>query len=131
MTEKTEALILAQRLLDEPNVDPDDDLRMLSRQLVRKAEVVDRLQKRLMELEDGTLEMIHANRDTILSMHETAIARIRKLLDVGLAAQPRQQNNDGILEKKCVIALKVITALNVFHPMHGESWPGWPEGSDQ
>lgn len=27
MTEREEAVILAQRLLDEPNADPDDDLR--------------------------------------------------------------------------------------------------------
>jgi hypothetical protein len=35
MSELDEALALANRLLDEPMVDPDDDLRMLSRQLER------------------------------------------------------------------------------------------------
>jgi len=34
-TEKQEVLILADKLLDEPNADPDDDLRMLARQLIR------------------------------------------------------------------------------------------------
>jgi hypothetical protein len=35
MTEKEQAIKLAERLLDEPNADPDDDLRVLSRQLLR------------------------------------------------------------------------------------------------
>lgn len=38
MSELDEALALADRLLDEPMADPDDDLRMLSRQLRRQYE---------------------------------------------------------------------------------------------
>ena len=34
-TELEDTIELANRLLDEPNCDPDDDLRMLSRQLLR------------------------------------------------------------------------------------------------
>jgi hypothetical protein len=34
-SEFDDAIKLAQRLLDEPNCDPDDDLRLLSRQLLR------------------------------------------------------------------------------------------------
>jgi hypothetical protein len=34
-SEKQRAIALADRLLDEPNADPDDDLRVLSRQLLR------------------------------------------------------------------------------------------------
>ena len=130
MIERTEALALAERLLDEPNADPDDDLRILSRQLLRRQETVERLQNKLAELQDGTLDMIHANRDTILRIHEEAIARIHKLLEGGLAVQCHQHNAEGVLEGKATIALKVIEAANVFHPMHGESWPGWPEGSE-
>jgi hypothetical protein len=36
--ERTHAIALANRLLDEPNCDPDDDLRVLSRQLLRAVE---------------------------------------------------------------------------------------------
>lgn len=36
--ETPRALLLAERLLDEPNVDPDDDLRVLSRQLIRQTD---------------------------------------------------------------------------------------------
>jgi hypothetical protein len=39
--ERTQALALANRLLDEPNVDPDDDLRMLSRWLIRRHETAE------------------------------------------------------------------------------------------
>lgn len=38
---------LANRLLDEPNCDPDDDLRMLSRQLIRRHEEISRLREAL------------------------------------------------------------------------------------
>lgn len=38
MSEREEALALANRLLDVPNADPDDDLRVLSRALVRSEE---------------------------------------------------------------------------------------------
>ena len=40
MAEFEEAFDLANRLLDEPNTDPDDDLRMLARQFLRGCEVV-------------------------------------------------------------------------------------------
>ena len=38
MSEWDDALALADRLLDEPNADPDDDLRMLARHLLRSEE---------------------------------------------------------------------------------------------
>lgn len=40
--ERTQAIELANRLLDEPNCDPDDDLRMLSRHLLRCCEEIDK-----------------------------------------------------------------------------------------
>lgn len=45
--ERSQALALANRLLDEPMADPDDALRMLSRQLIRRHEEIDRLRKAL------------------------------------------------------------------------------------
>ena len=41
-TEYEKAVVLANRLLDEPYSDPDDDLRMLSRQFLRQIERTDR-----------------------------------------------------------------------------------------
>jgi hypothetical protein len=38
MDERAQAIALAHRLLDEPNCDPDDDLRILARQLLRARE---------------------------------------------------------------------------------------------
>lgn len=38
MSEIEEALVLANRILDRPNADPDDDLAVLSRQLIRVTE---------------------------------------------------------------------------------------------
>jgi hypothetical protein len=47
MTEREEAVRLAHKLLDEPWADPDDRLRLLSRQLLRSVEEADRLRKDL------------------------------------------------------------------------------------
>lgn len=38
MDERAQAIALANQLLDKPNCDPDDDLRMLARQLLRATE---------------------------------------------------------------------------------------------
>jgi hypothetical protein len=38
--ERADAIRLANKLLDDPHCDPDDDLRMLSRQLLRREEFV-------------------------------------------------------------------------------------------
>jgi hypothetical protein len=40
MNEREEAKVLANKLLDEPNADPDDDLRVFSRQLLRTHEAL-------------------------------------------------------------------------------------------
>lgn len=51
-----DALELANRLLGEPNADPDDDLRMLSRQLTRQFESHQRY-KRALQQANGFLIM--------------------------------------------------------------------------
>lgn len=114
MSERADADRLAERLLNEPNADPDDDLRILARQLLRRREVIERLEKRLAKMSDDTLDLINANRDAILRIAEEGLRRVRKLLDSDDAAAKR-------------LAIKTIEAVNTFHPMHGESWGGWPE----
>src|SRR5437870_182814 len=78
MGERADTDKLAERLLDEPNADPDDDLRMLSRQLLRRREKIERLEKRLAEISDNTLDLINANRDTILQIHEQGLQKLKK-----------------------------------------------------
>lgn len=58
-------------------------------------------------------DLIQANRDQMLRMHEEAVRRVRRRLEA--------KDIDG--------ALAVLMALNLYHPMHCESWPGWPEAS--
>ncbi len=128
MSEKSDALKLAERLLDEPYCDPDDDLRVLSRQLLRRQEVVERVEKRLAETMDPTRDLIEANRDTILNFHEEAIRRIRKCL-TNVMAGPVAADSEAT-RTQCRLALQVIVSLNLFHPMHGESWCGWPQETD-
>lgn len=43
--EETQTVMLANKLLDSPYADPDDDLRTLSRQLLRRHEELARLQR--------------------------------------------------------------------------------------
>jgi hypothetical protein len=118
MSERTEADKLARRLLDETGVDPDDELRMLSRQLLRRGEVVDRLQNHLGEIQDGTRDLINANRDMILEIHQEGFRLIKNQLS----------QISGNADRVRLIE-KIFHAIDSFHPMHGESWVGWPEGS--
>ncbi len=132
MGERADADRLAERLLDEPYADPDDDLRMLSRQLLRRREVIERLEKRLGELlMDGTADLIHANRDIILRITEEGLRRVRKECEY-LAGSLEQSDSPPPIVVKDLrdhgrLALRIIEAVHQFHPMHGESWCGWPE----
>ena len=116
MSERTYADRLAERLLNKPNNDndSDDELRLLARQLLRRGEVIKRLEKRLVEMSDGTDEVKRANRDSILRITEEGLMRVRRLLD-----------SDDANAKR--LAIKTIEAVNAFHSMHSESWGGWPE----
>lgn len=58
-------------------------------------------------------DMIAANQRAIMDAHHEAIRRIRTAC------------NRGDLP----MVGRILDALNTFHPMHGESWRGWPEGS--
>ncbi len=119
MTELQESIALANKILDRTNADPDDDLAMLSRQFLRSRESIKRMEKQLKEVDwDGQAQedLIHANRDTILDIHKEALRRIKSLI----AYLP----NEG----KLVLIAEIIKAVNTFHPMHAESWKGFPEG---
>lgn len=45
MSENDEATVIANRVLDRPSADPDDDLAILARQLLRAREEIARLAK--------------------------------------------------------------------------------------
>lgn len=119
MNELQAALMLAEKLLDEPNCDPDDELRMLSRQLLRHQEKVERLEKHLGMNELGGL--IGANRDAILQKHEEAFMLIQNRIKA-LGDLP----NNADIRMALMYIVKVQKAMALFHPMHGESWKGWP-----
>lgn len=77
--EKQYALTLAERLLDEPNADWDDDLRLLSRQLLR-------LDDRVLEIKDEILTdvisgilMMHAPNQCCADFANAILANIRGL----------------------------------------------------
>lgn len=119
MSERSDCDRLADKLLDEPNADPDDDLRMLSRQLLRRREVIERLEKRLVEMSDNTLDLVHANRDSMLRIAEEALRRI------SVVVKKARDGTTGVCDYQFIY--RILEAANTFHPMHGESWKGWPE----
>lgn len=90
MTEREETIALANRVLDRVNADPDDDLAMLSRQLLRALECNGDLMKACEEkqdiincdkqlLSDAIRDAVEANR---------LLAAVRKVRD-GYADQAR------------------------------------------
>lgn len=115
MSERQDAIRLAEKILERPCADPDDDLAMLGRQLLRYVEAVDKLKKELTY--DPGLDLVHANRDEILRKHEEAALLIRVV-----TARPLQD-----AESKLVDIHAILDALSLFHPMHTESWKGWPK----
>lgn len=133
MPERKDAIRLAKQLLDEANADPDDDLRMLSRQLLRHVEVVEQLKKDLTDSYDPTGDLIAANRDEILRKHEEAARRVRKQCEYvwGTLSQTQGAIPPIVLHDvrdHARLALDILQALNLFHPM-ADDWCGWPEGS--
>jgi hypothetical protein len=67
---------------------------------------------------DPYADLIEANRDAMLKIHEEAVKRIGKVLIGG---------GDRHDAEKLIYIGKVLHALSVFHQMHCETWKGWPE----
>lgn len=99
MTELEEALVLADKVLDRPNADPDDDLAILARHLLRAHEQnraryamgfndgmeehrarIGRINAWLEEVREKYLELLLAvgNKWPEESRHETALRYIRQ-----------------------------------------------------
>lgn len=111
-TERQTAIALAHRTLTNPIADPDDDMMILSRQLLRAQETLDRL-KLERDHYDPMRDVIDSNRDALLRKNEEAVYLIRQALDI--------HNNPRLY------IVTVLDALSLFHPMHPESWAGFPE----
>lgn len=116
ITERQEAILLANKILERPNADPDDDLALLSRQFLREVE-------KSLESYDPMKDLIHSNRDEVLKKHEEAICLIRQCMDVDYSSLI-------VMENRCRRVISILNALSTFHPMHGESWKGFPKEGD-
>jgi uncharacterized protein HemY len=60
---------------------------------------------------DPYADMISANQEAIVRTLREALRRVRAALDAG----------------DVPLARRVIDAATAYHPMHPESWGGWPE----
>jgi hypothetical protein len=74
--ERDQAIVLANRLLDEVCCDPDDDLRVLSRQLLRRIEEVEHLTKE----RDDFAERLH-NEFAVSIARGQEIGRLNALIN--------------------------------------------------
>src|SRR4051812_37924271 len=113
MNELKSALKLARRILDLPPDGSSDSLALLARQLVRQHKVNRELHEALAAAQDPTGDLVQANRDVILEIHQEALRRIKYCL---------QNDKSGLIPL-------IVDAARSFHPMHPEGW-SWPEGSD-
>jgi hypothetical protein len=88
-SERTRAIGLANALLDRTSADPDDDLAVLSRQLLRATERADKAEVRVARLEEA-LELIAA---TLPDDHGwlTTVARAAR----AALAEPAEPKDDG------------------------------------
>jgi hypothetical protein len=60
---------------------------------------------------DPYADLVAANQGAIIRVLREALRRVRAALDAG----------------DVPLARRVIDAATAYHPMHGESWAGWPE----
>lgn len=59
---------------------------------------------------DPYADLITANQDQVVKMYGETLRRVRTALEKG----------------NVPLAIAVIEAMNKYHPMHEESWCGWP-----
>ena len=117
MSDRIDAIKFAKRILEQsahPDSDqahPSEHIIKLSTEFLKAIKTIDQMHKTLQAVDwegQATLDLINANRDEILKKHEEAITLIRKW---------------RIYPDKIEV---ILNALNMFHPMHTESWCGWP-----
>lgn len=73
-----QALYAADKALDEPNVDPDDDLRTISRQFIRMTERYEHLEKQIDKLATFIMENIPGEPSESEGAVDTAIRLLSK-----------------------------------------------------
>lgn len=93
----------------------------VGRKIASLEKAVDDLQHDLESRLDPTLDMINANRDSILRIYEKGLRKIQKELCGRNFDDPRNE-----LWTRMDHIEKILHAINSFHPMH-EDWIGWPE----
>jgi hypothetical protein len=76
---------------------------------------------------DPGADLIHANRDAILEIHQDALRRIQRVVNTIEAVEAGFTTTEAHVNAR--LLRKIVDAAWSFHPMHAESWSGFPEGS--
>lgn len=104
--ERSQALALANRLLDEPNCDPDDDLRVLSRWLTRRHETAENHRQTLI----GISQMDPATEaDRMLLWAKDALSGYVETNEVSMKKMQDERN-----EMRALL-LKAVEIIRVWH----------------
>lgn len=74
---------------------------------------------KLVSMLDPTADLINANRDIILEKHEEAIQLIANIT--------KPVGSSAFSYNLATRINSILKALGNFHPMHEESWEGWPK----
>ena len=77
MDERENAIKVAHAVLDQPWRDPDDDISVLARQLLRANEAVDALNAKLSDLYEGRSVIIPSSRDHAYKINIVAEAFLK------------------------------------------------------
>ena len=106
MTEFEEAGVLANRVLERPNADPDDDLSMLARQLLRSREREETEKKRRVYYQDIVYAVCN-------SLDRCFAKRKGSLTVCGTIEEPSRQVQELLVEveRRCFEWAKVKTIL--------------------
>lgn len=106
--ERSMAIALANRLLDEPNCDPDDDLRTLSRWLLRRHETANNHRQTLI----GIADMDPATEaDRMLLWAKDALSGYAETAEVSMKKQ-----QDEINRLRAAL-LKSVESIQAWHNM--------------
>ncbi len=97
-------------MTDEP-LDAQEIIDDLSRRLERSEDERARLKEAVDSYCSSNADLIHANIDSLRNTYEEGLLRAKRSLEVGAT----------------IFAQLEIEAALSFHPMHAESWGGWPE----
>jgi hypothetical protein len=125
MSERELAIKLANLILDRPSGDPDDDLAILSRQLLRRNAQVADLEAQLAAAVDEQAnihqsyqcgeqyeKLVSAQVDLLTQKYRDELAALQSRIDAGMALEKRWRHESSFASSGSVAALTLVQCAN-------------------